>query len=510
VFEVEAPNLVPLAPHGLGEFVPAMALIYISYVGFELITVASEEIVDPGRTIPRAIMITLGVATAIYVFVVGVMMGTVHHTELATSEVPFILVSERLLGGWGRWAAILATVMASLSAFSVTLGASARVLYALGRDGHFPYGLAALHRKFRTPHRALAICAIAVVVFGSSGLVEFVASVSDFGYLMGLGIVNLAVVSLQSRMPNLRRPYRARWYPWIPVLGAISCWVFVPALEISAFVLGGGLTVVGATIYLYKPAHRAEIARIRGVADQVKTYLKLRKRKKMRVLIVGGGNKGQSVASRLMARDEHRMVFRSAEHQVTFMEKSEALCADLERRFGVPVYHGDGTKRELLEQVGLDNMEVTVAATDDDGTNVIVAMQARRLGVNQVIALVTDPDYVPLLEENGVVAISAPWATAAQVEDYLDRPGVADLFEIGTGAASLVGGFVPEGAEVAGKAIREIEIPRECTVAAVLRGDDYVVPRGDTIIEEGDHVIFVGVTTAVRNALDRFVYKRAG
>ena len=127
-FDVEAPNLTPVAPMGWAPFMPAMALIYISYVGFELITVASEEIIDPGKTIPRAIMITLAVATVIYVFVVWVMFGAVPYEELAESDVPFIFTAERLFGGWGRWAGIIATVMASLSAFSVTLGASARVL----------------------------------------------------------------------------------------------------------------------------------------------------------------------------------------------------------------------------------------------------------------------------------------------------------------------------------------------------------------------------------------------
>ncbi|MFC1705274.1 APC family permease [Planctomycetota bacterium] len=149
VADVEPANLEPLAPHGWAPFVPAMALIYISYVGFELITVASEEIVDPARVIPRAIMITLLVGVAIYIVVVWVMMGTVHHTELARTDVPFIFVADRLFGACGRWAAITATVMASLSAFSVTLGASARVLYALGRDGHFPRVFAQLHRRYR-------------------------------------------------------------------------------------------------------------------------------------------------------------------------------------------------------------------------------------------------------------------------------------------------------------------------------------------------------------------------
>ncbi len=120
--KVKAPNLEPLAPMGLEPFIPSMALIYISYVGFELITVASEEIINPGKTIPRAILITLGVGIIIYVFVVFVMMGAVNYKELAENDVPFIFTAERILGPWGRWVAVLATIMASLSAFSVTLG----------------------------------------------------------------------------------------------------------------------------------------------------------------------------------------------------------------------------------------------------------------------------------------------------------------------------------------------------------------------------------------------------
>ena len=98
---IEPANLKPLAPMGLGPFLPSMALIFISYVGFDLITVAYEEIVAPGKTIPRAILITLGVGTAIYVVVVFVMMGTVHHTELAASDVPFILTPTGSWAGGG-------------------------------------------------------------------------------------------------------------------------------------------------------------------------------------------------------------------------------------------------------------------------------------------------------------------------------------------------------------------------------------------------------------------------
>ena len=508
LFELEPQNLTPLAPMGYAPFVPGMALIYISYVGFDLITVAAEEIVAPGKTIPRAILITLGVGIVIYGFVIFAMMGTVHHTELATSHVPFIFTADRLFGGWGRWAGIVATIMASLSAFSVTLGASARILYALGRDGHFPRFFATLHRRFRTPHIALLTCAAVVIVFGSSGIVKLVASMSDFGYLMGQGIVNLCAIALRKKMPNLRRPFKVVLFPLVPILGVLTCWFFVPALELRSFVLGGILTVAGGGLYLIRPANRTYLGELpRAAAHRIRTWMLLRRRKRMRVLIIDGGRQGQNIAKRLMARDEYWLLFRSSEHQITFIEEDETRCKELEQLFNAPIYQGDGSKKEIIEQVGVDNIDVAIAASENDGRNVIVALQAKRLGIPQVIGIVQDPDYLPLLQENGVVGISAPWATAAMVENYLDRPGVAELFEISGGVASLVGMVVPEKAKVASQFIRDIDIPRDCVVAAVVRGKDFVVPRGDTKIEVGDHVVFVGPTSAIKKAQDMFMLK---
>lgn len=505
VFQIEPLNLKPLAPMGYAPFIPAMAFIYVSYVGFDLITVASEEIINPGKTIPKAILITLGVGIAIYVFVVGVMMGTVHYTELAQSEVPFIFSAERIFGTWGRWAGILATIMASLSAFSVTLGASARILYALGRDRHFPVFLERLHPRYRTPHIALFICAFIVMIFSATGIIKFVASVADFGYLMGLGIVNCTVIALHNKMPNLRRPFKVVLFPWIPILGALSCWVFVPALEPRSLFLGGILTLIGGGIYLLQPANRSELVKLRKVFNRLNQWIIFNKRRSMRVVILGGGRHGKSIANQLMMKDEHRLIFRSAEHQITFVEKEEERCQELEQQFNVPIYQGDGTKKELLEQIGLETMDVVIAALHEDNQNVVASLQAKRLGARLVMALVHSHDYISLLEDNKVVAISTPQASAVMIENYLERPGIAELFELGRGEGSLAGIFVEKNAEVIGKHIQHIDLPRDCIVAAIMRDKQFVIPRGDTEIKEGDYVLFVGLTSAIKKARDLFM-----
>ena len=174
----------------------------------------------------------------------------------------------------------------------------------------------------------------------------------------------------------------------------------------------------------------------------------------------------------------------------------------------MPIIQGDGSKAEIIEQAGVKNIDVAIAASNDDGRNVIVALQAKRIGIPKVIAIVQDPDYMPLLEEKGIVTISVPWSTATMVENYLDRPGVAQLFEIGSGVASLLGVNVEEKAVVVGKLIREINIPKECVVAAIIRENIFVVPRGNTKIEVKDHVIFVGPTATIKKAQDIFSIKK--
>jgi len=428
------------------------------------------------------------------------MMGVVNYTDLAQTSTPFIFVADVLFGPWGRWAGVLATIMASLSAFSVTLGASARVLFALGRDGYVPSVLARLHPTHNTPHIALFVCAGLVTVLGASGIVRLLASASSFGYLVAIGIVNYAVIALHQKMPALRRPFKIMLYPTIPILGIIACWFFVPLLEPQSLLLGGGLTAIGTVLYLIQPDNRADLSALPAVFHRLKLRIKAYWRPHMNVLIVGGGNQGQNIADRLLKQDEFRMVFRSSEYQITFVEQDEARCEELERRYNVPIFQGDGTKQELLEQVEPHKMDVAIAATSNDERNAIVALQAKRLGIPRVIAIALDPDYVSLMEDSGIVCISAPYATSAMVENYLDRPGVAELFEIETGVASLIDMEVPAGANVVGRQIQDIDIPEQCVVAAVIRGDDFVVPRGKTKICGGDHVVFVGPSDAVQTA----------
>ena len=94
------------------------------------------------------------------------------------------------------------------------------------------------------------------------------------------------------------------------------------------------------------------------------------------------------------------------------------------------------------------------------------------------------------------------------VENLLDRPGLAQLYEFGIGAASLLDVNVPENAEVEGCLIRDIEINKECVIAAIIRNNKFIVPRGGTNIEVNDRVIFIGPADIIRKAIDQFMATR--
>lgn len=106
------------------------------------------------------------------------------------------------------------------------------------------------------------------------------------------------------------------------------------------------------------------------------------------------------------------------------------------------------------------------------------------------------------------MAVNAPWATAEMVENILDNPVLAQLFEFGIGAASLLEVSVPKETKVNGNLIRDIEIPKGCLIAAIIRDKNFVVPQGATTIEVDDRVIFIGPASAIKKASDIFLLRK--
>ncbi|MFW9845432.1 MAG: APC family permease, partial [Candidatus Thorarchaeota archaeon] len=251
---IQPANFDPFFAPGTGfpELMATFSFIYISFIGYQLITSASEEIKQPAKNIPRAIILTLLIATAIYVSAAAVMVGVVPYTEVASLEspVPVAYVFGVMLGPAAFYIGLAGMAASNYAALNATFLSTARVAYALGRDGYFPAVFERVSRKFKTPIPALLGSFVAVCAFALTGRVEFVAALSGLAYLVTQTIVNSSVIVIRIRRLNVPGTFKARFFPAAPMLGMATCFLFIVNQSLEALVMGFWLAVLGSLIYL--------------------------------------------------------------------------------------------------------------------------------------------------------------------------------------------------------------------------------------------------------------------
>ena len=242
-------NFTPLVPLGWGGMGSALVLIFWAYVGFELVTVPSDEIKDAKKTIPQAIILGMGVIIIFYLVTNLVILGAVPWMELSTSSAPLSLAGSALLGGFG---AILLTVGALFSisgSDEAGILSSARIPYAMAGDGLLPGFFARVHPEYGTPYVALLLQGIFTGVASILGSISQLIILSVFTLLFCYLITSLAVFPLKKKYDggiNL---------PWlIPVLGVVISLYMMTQCKFNEILTGVLIIVLGIPIYVkYSP-----------------------------------------------------------------------------------------------------------------------------------------------------------------------------------------------------------------------------------------------------------------
>jgi trk system potassium uptake protein len=214
-------------------------------------------------------------------------------------------------------------------------------------------------------------------------------------------------------------------------------------------------------------------------------------RRPERVLIVGGGNVGLTVA-RALERGLDRV-------RVRVIEKSRAaaeIAADaLERTI---VLNGDGLDMEILREAGIDRTDAVLCVTDDDKTNLLAAVRAKTAGASVSIALVNDPTLLPLMGPLGIDAYINPRATTvSSILRHIRHGRVRGVYSVGDAEAEVIEAQVLSTSAIAGRQIREIGFPEGVLVGAVQKGGKVVPASGSTRIEEGDVIVLFALAADV-------------
>lgn len=200
----------------------------------------------------------------------------------------------------------------------------------------------------------------------------------------------------------------------------------------------------------------------------------------MRVIVVGIGDIGYELA---------RDLTHGGSHQVVLIDASEARCKDLGEEFDAFVLEGDGTHPELLQKALIEEADALVATTSSDAINTVIAMLAKRYGVPKIIVKLKDLGLRAACQEIGVARIIAPnISAAAEILSALHGFGRPDLSLVTRGGLRFVELEV-QGIE--GASLTELGLPDGVLVVTVVRGEEVLLARGKTRIEQGDSLLLL-------------------
>jgi amino acid transporter len=222
--------------------------------------VAQAEIKEPGKTIPRAILITCLALILIYTATAFVVFKIVPAESLRDQVSPLAYVAEQFMGPVGVGVVTIAGIIAALSSVNTSTMAHSRVAYALARDGYFPKSFFRLNKRFSTPVAAIVIGSVLTAMFGATGVVNFVAYATDFGFIIGFIFVNLSLIKLRKDQPNLHRPFKVPLFPLTPLLGIATSLMLIFFLDPGTLLIGLELLVFGLIAYYLRMVGRYRIS----------------------------------------------------------------------------------------------------------------------------------------------------------------------------------------------------------------------------------------------------------
>jgi len=210
----------------------------------------------------------------------------------------------------------------------------------------------------------------------------------------------------------------------------------------------------------------------------------------MEILLIGGGGVGRELAQRFDNRGEN----------VVVVDTDENNC-QLVMKLGIKAINGDGNDLNVLEKAGIKHAKYIIATTDRDNVNLLACQIAKSkfgFSSDMLVARVNDPNNMPLFSEMGIRSMSPAISAAIILENMVGRHDLFTMCEVGTQGDIIE--IEVSNPKVIGKAIKEVDLPKDSLIVLVRRGDQSIIAHGNTVIEKGDHLTIIGQTGAAAEA----------
>jgi amino acid transporter/nucleotide-binding universal stress UspA family protein len=247
------------ASEGYGPMLTATGFIFVSYLGFVQITSVAEEIKEPGKNLPRAVIGSVVLVTGVYALVLFVMSASLEPGFIAgigADEIAVVEVADVLMGPVGAVAMLFGGLLATASSANASILASSRINFAMGRDEIVTPSLNEVHPRFATPYKSIAITGGLILAFILGGdliggdAILTLSGIASFLHLVIYGLLNLALIVMRIADPEEYQPeFRVPLYPFTPILGAITSFALIAYIEPGVRLFG--TAIVGLSILWY-------------------------------------------------------------------------------------------------------------------------------------------------------------------------------------------------------------------------------------------------------------------
>ncbi|MER7707069.1 amino acid permease [Kitasatospora sp. NPDC097605] len=261
-------NLTPFMPLGIGGVQVAASSIFFSFIGLDAVSTAGEEVKNPRRTLPMAIIISLVVVTLLYILVALAGIGAQPWQKFEGQEAGLAQILQDITGE--SWPAMLFAVGAIVSIFSITLVViygQTRILYSMGRDGMLPKRFAELSPRSGTPVWNTIVVGLGVGTLAAFVPLRVLADITSLGTLIAFSVVSIGVIVLRRTQPDLPRGFKVPGYPVVPLLSVGFCAYLIRGLHADTFAAGGIALVLAVAVYFGYSINHSKLERADRQAD---------------------------------------------------------------------------------------------------------------------------------------------------------------------------------------------------------------------------------------------------
>ncbi len=248
-FPFVPPNTGGFGHFGLSGILRGAGVIFFAYFGFDAVSTAAQEARNPKKDMPIGILSSLAISTVLYIIVSLVLTGLVKYDQLLVPDPIAVAVNAAGPGlFWLRPFIKIGAIAGLSSVVLVLLLSQPRIFYTMAKDGLLPGIFSSVHPKFKTPYITTILTGIAAMVVAGLLPIEILGALVSIGTLLAFAIVCLSVLVLRKTQPDLPRPFKTPFVPWVPVLGALFSFVQMIALPVDTWLrlliwMGIGLVI---------------------------------------------------------------------------------------------------------------------------------------------------------------------------------------------------------------------------------------------------------------------------